>query len=62
MKNRIIRGNADEPVALETKLGYVLGGKLDIGGNGGHQINLNESLVTNVVRIQQELRSKGTVK
>ena len=62
MKNRIIRGNADEPVALETKLGYVLSGKLDIGGNRGHQINLNESLVTNVVRVQQELRSKGTVK
>ena len=37
MKNRIIRGNADEPAALETKLGYVLSGKLDIGSNGGHQ-------------------------
>ena len=48
MKNRIIRGNADEPVAQGTKLGYVLSGKLDIGSDGGHQINLNESLVTNV--------------
>ena len=46
IKNRTIRGNAVEPVALETKLGYVLRGKLDIGSNGGHQINLNESLVT----------------
>ena len=46
MKNRIIRGNADEPVAPETKLGCVLSGKLGIGSNGGHQINLNESLVT----------------
>ena len=55
MKNRIIRGNADEPAALETKLGYVLSGKLDIGSNGRHQINLNESLVTNVLRVQQEL-------
>ena len=55
MKNRIVRGNADEPVALETKLGYVLSGKLDICSNGGHQINLNESLVTNVLRVQQEL-------
>ena len=55
MKNRIIRGNANEPVALETKLGYVLCGKLDIGSNGRHQINLNESLVTNVLRVQQEL-------
>ena len=55
MKNRIIRGNANEPVALETKLGYVLSGKLDIDSNGGHQINLNESLVTNVLRVQQEL-------
>ena len=51
----IIRGNADKPVALETKLGYVLSRKLDIGSNGGHQINLNESLVTNVLRVQQEL-------
>ena len=55
LKNRIVRGNADEPVALETKLGYVLSGKLEIGSNGGHQINLNESLVTNVLRVQQEL-------
>ena len=55
MKNRIIRQNADERVALETKLGYVLSGKLDIGINGRHQINLNESLVTNVLRVQQEL-------
>ena len=55
MKNRIIKGNADEPVAQGTKLGYVLSGKLDIGSDGGHQINLNESLVTNVLRIQQEL-------
>ena len=55
MKNRIIRGNADKPVALETKLGYVLSGKLDIGSNGGHGINLNESLVTKVWRVQQEL-------
>ena len=55
MKNRKIRGNTDVPVALETKLGYVLSGKLDIGSNGGHQINLNESLVTNVLRVQQEL-------
>ena len=55
MKNRIIRGNADEPVALKTKLGYVLSGKLDTGSNG-HQINLNESsLVTNVLRVRQEL-------
>ena len=61
MKNRIIRRNADEPVALETKLGYVLSGKLDIGSNGGHQINLNESLVTNVLRVQQELiKDRGT--
>ena len=51
-KNKII---ADESVALETKLGYVLSGKLDIGSNGGHQINLNESLATNVLRVQQEL-------
>ena len=51
MKNRIIRGNADESVALETKLSYVLSGKLDIGSNGGHQINLNESLETNVFRV-----------
>ena len=35
MKNIIIRGNADDSVALETKLGYVLSGKLDIGSNGG---------------------------
>ena len=49
MTNRIIRGNADEPVALETKSGYVLSGKLDIGSNGEHRINLNESLVTNVL-------------
>ena len=55
MKNRIVRGNAGEPAALETKLGYVLSGKLEIGSNGGHQINLNESLVTNVLRVQQEL-------
>ena len=55
MKNRIIRGNVDEPVALETKLDYVLIGKLNIGSDGGHQINLNESLVTNVLRVQQEL-------
>ena len=55
MKNRIIRGNADEPVALKTKLGYVLSGKLVIGNNGGHQININESLVTNILRVQQEL-------
>ena len=55
LKNRIVRGNADEPVALETKLGYVLSGNLEIGSNGGHQINLNESLVTNVLRVQQEL-------
>ena len=33
MKNRIIRGNADEPVAQGTKLGYVLSGKLDIGSD-----------------------------
>ena len=52
----IVRGNADQPVALETKLGYVLSGKLDIGSNGGHQINLNESLVTNVLRVQQVLK------
>ena len=55
MKNRIIRGNADEPFALETKLGHILSGKLDIGSNSGHQINLNESLVTNVLKVQQEL-------
>ena len=55
MKNRIIRRNADEPVALETKLGYVLSGKSDIGSNGGHQINLKESLVTSALRVQQEL-------
>ena len=55
MKNRIIRGNAGEPVALKTKLGYVLSGKLVIGNNGGHQININESLVTNILRVQQEL-------
>ena len=59
MKNRIIRGNAEKPVALETKLGYVLSGKLDISNsnsnNRGHQINLNESLVTKVLRVQQEL-------
>ena len=55
MKNRIIGGNADEPVVLGTKLGYVLSGKLDIGSNSGHQINLNESLVINVLRVQQEL-------
>ena len=55
MKNRIIRGNADETVALETKLGYALSRKLNIGSNGGHQINLKEFLVTNVLRFQQEL-------
>ena len=55
MKNRIIRGNADESFALETKLGHILNGKLDIGSNSGHQINLNESLVTNVLKVQQEL-------
>ena len=55
MKNRIIRGNDDDPVALETKLGYVLSGKLDIGSNGGRQLNLNESLLTKVLRVQQEL-------
>ena len=56
MKKRIIRRNADKPVALETKLGYVLSGKLDIGSNGGHGINLNESLVTKVWRVQQEVK------
>ena len=55
MKNGIIGGNADEPVVLGTKLGYVLSGKLDIGSDGEHQINLSESLVTNVLRVQQEL-------
>ena len=55
MKNGIIGGNADEPVVLGTKLGYVLRGKLDIGSDGEHQINLSESLVTNVLRVQQEL-------
>ena len=55
MKNRIIRGNADKSVALETKLGYVLSEKLDIGSNGRHQINLNEFLVTNVLSVQQDL-------
>ena len=59
MKNRIIRGNAEKPVALETKLGYALSGKLDISNsnsnNRGHQIKLNESLVTKVLRVQQEL-------
>ena len=50
MKNRTIKGNAYEPISLEN----FLGGKLDIGGNG-HQINLNESLVTNVWRVQQEV-------
>ena len=45
MENRISE-NADEPVALETKIGYVVSGKLDIGSNG-HPIRLNESLVTN---------------
>ena len=55
MKNGIIGGNADEPVVLGTKLGYVLSGKLDIGSDGKHQINLSESLVTNVLRVQQEL-------
>ena len=55
MKNKIIRGNADEPVALEIKLGYVLSGKSDIGSNGGHHINLKESLVTSALRVQQEL-------
>ena len=52
-EKRIIKGNADEHVALETKLGYVLSKKLDIGSNG-HQTNLSESLVTNVLRVQQE--------
>ena len=51
IKNRIIKGNADEPVALETKLGQVLSGKLDTGSNGGNQINLNESLVTNLLKV-----------
>ena len=55
MKNGIIGGNADKPVVLGTKLGYVLSGKLDIGSDGEHQINLSESLVTNVLRVQQEL-------
>ena len=55
MKNGIIGGNADEPVVLGAKLGYVLSGKLDIGSDGEHQINLSESLVTNVLRVQQEL-------
>ena len=55
MKNRKIRGNADEPVTLETQLGNVLSGQLGIGSNEGYQINLNESLVTNVSRVQQEL-------
>ena len=54
MKNRIIKGKADEPVALETKLGYVLSGKLEIGSNG-HQIHLSESLVTNFLRVQLEV-------
>ena len=54
MKNRIIRRNTDEPVTLDTILGYVLSRKLDIGSNG-HQINLNEYLVTNLLRIQQEV-------
>ena len=58
---RIIRVVADEPVALETKLVYGLSGKLDIGSNGGHQINLNESLITNVLRVQT-YRPKGRVK
>ena len=58
---RIIRGIADEPVGLETKLVYGLSGKLDIGSNGGHQINLNESLITNVLRVQT-YRPKGRVK
>ena len=51
IKNRIIKRNADEPVALETKLGQVLSGKLDTGSNGGNQINLNESLVTNLLKV-----------
>ena len=55
MKNGIIGGNADEPVVLWTKLGYVLSGKLDIGSDGEHQINLSGSLVTNVLRVQQQL-------
>ena len=58
---RIIRGIADEPVALETKLAYGLSGKLDIASNGGHQINLNESLITNVLRVQTNW-PKGRVK
>ena len=58
---RIIRGITDEPVAPETKSVYGLSGKLDIGSNGGHQINLNESLITNVLRVQT-YRPKGRVK
>ena len=54
MKKRIIKGNADEHVTLETKLGYVLCEKLDIGSNG-RQINWSESLVTNVLRVQPEV-------
>ena len=53
--NRIIRKNADKPVALESKLGYVLSRKLDIASNVGYQTNLNESLVTNVLRVHQEI-------
>ena len=55
LKNRIIRGNADGPVSLETKWGYVLSGKLGIGSDGEYQINLIKSLVTIVLRVQQEL-------
>ena len=58
---RIIRGIADEPVALKTKLVYGLSGKLDTGSNGWHQINLNESLITNVLRVQTYW-TKGRVK
>ena len=39
MKDRKMRRNADQPIFLETKLGNVLSGKLDIGSNR-HQINL----------------------